>query len=182
MRAYLFAALALSCVLAASAQAEFEPTPDERKAIAACLERVIGGLYRHRRRSLPQRPRRQHLHHRRLPYARAEDLGRLSEPMVWRGREASRRRARGADRVEGRRARLDCVQATPNAAIGRSSTRAARSLPSSPAIACGSKRGAARSKCARSSTTSITDRRKPVYAASSPLSAFAISARVSPMP
>ena len=27
---------------AASAQAEFEPTPDERKAIAACLERVIG--------------------------------------------------------------------------------------------------------------------------------------------
>ena len=27
---------------AASAQAEFEPTQDERKAIAACLERVIG--------------------------------------------------------------------------------------------------------------------------------------------
>ena len=33
--------LAAACS-AASAQAEFEPTPDERKAIAACLELVIG--------------------------------------------------------------------------------------------------------------------------------------------
>jgi uncharacterized protein YecT (DUF1311 family) len=39
--ALAFAVLAAACP-GASAQAEFEPTPDERKAIAACLERVIG--------------------------------------------------------------------------------------------------------------------------------------------
>ena len=39
--ALAFGALAAACS-AASAQAEFEPTPDERKAIAACLELVIG--------------------------------------------------------------------------------------------------------------------------------------------
>ena len=39
--ALAFVALAAACS-AASAQAEFEPTPDERKAIAACLELVIG--------------------------------------------------------------------------------------------------------------------------------------------
>jgi uncharacterized protein YecT (DUF1311 family) len=39
--ALAFGVLAAACS-AASAQAEFEPTPDERKAIAACLERVIG--------------------------------------------------------------------------------------------------------------------------------------------
>ncbi len=39
--ALAFAVLGAACS-AASAQPEFEPTPDERKAIAACLERVIG--------------------------------------------------------------------------------------------------------------------------------------------
>src|SRR5262245_34691102 len=39
--AFAFGVLAAACP-AAWAQAEFEPTPDERKAIAACLERVIG--------------------------------------------------------------------------------------------------------------------------------------------
>ena len=86
--ALAFGVLVAAC-LAASAQAEFEPTPDERKAIAACLERVIGQP------ELKQMAeclgivadpcpdaQRQHLHHRRLPYARAEDLGRLFEPMV----------------------------------------------------------------------------------------------------
>ena len=39
--ALAFAVLLATCS-AASAQAEFEPTPDERKAIADCLERVAG--------------------------------------------------------------------------------------------------------------------------------------------
>jgi uncharacterized protein YecT (DUF1311 family) len=39
--ALAFGVLAAACS-AASSQPEFEPTPDERKAIAACLERVIG--------------------------------------------------------------------------------------------------------------------------------------------
>jgi uncharacterized protein YecT (DUF1311 family) len=39
--AFAFGVIAAACS-AAWAQAEFEPTPDERKAIAACLERVIG--------------------------------------------------------------------------------------------------------------------------------------------
>ncbi len=39
--ALAFAVLLAACS-AASAQAEFEPTPDERKAIADCLERVAG--------------------------------------------------------------------------------------------------------------------------------------------
>ena len=36
-----FGVLAAACSAALS-QPEFEPTPDERKAIAACLERVVG--------------------------------------------------------------------------------------------------------------------------------------------
>jgi uncharacterized protein YecT (DUF1311 family) len=39
--ALAFGVLVAACS-ASSAQLEFEPTPDERKAIAACLERVIG--------------------------------------------------------------------------------------------------------------------------------------------
>jgi hypothetical protein len=38
-----FGVLAAACSAALS-QSEFEPTPDERRAIAACLERVIGQI------------------------------------------------------------------------------------------------------------------------------------------
>ena len=166
--ALAFGALAAACS-AASAQAEFEPTPDERKAIAACLELVIG------------QPELKQM---------AECIGIVADPCpnapgantftivvchmreqkIWDGYlnewygEAEKRLAdepaaltalKDAERVWIAFREAKC-------AIGRSATRAARSLPSSPAIACGSKRGAARSKCARSSTTSITDRRKPV--------------------
>jgi uncharacterized lipoprotein YbaY len=41
MRIALAFGVLVAVCSSASAQAEFEPTPDERKAIAACLERVI---------------------------------------------------------------------------------------------------------------------------------------------
>ncbi len=42
MRIALAFAVLAAAYSAAAAEAEFEPTPDERKAIAACLERVVG--------------------------------------------------------------------------------------------------------------------------------------------
>ena len=66
----------------AFAQKEFEPTAAERRTIGDCIDKTAGFRTRANEqmhwpcgRHLPQRAQFQHLHHRRLQYARAEDLG-----------------------------------------------------------------------------------------------------------